>query len=128
MQYKDNSSDWLYFAESDLHAAKSMLRDGIYHLACFHAQQTIEKSLKAIIRHTGKPIPRTHSLAKLSVETGKIDNKDLYFVDQFYTPSRYPDTFPGSVPEELPTREDAQKAIEIAKHFFYSTKAEIELK
>ncbi|MCX6082191.1 MAG: HEPN domain-containing protein, partial [Chloroflexi bacterium] len=33
--------------------------------ACFHAQQAIEKALKALLAKSGQPIPRTHDLDEL---------------------------------------------------------------
>jgi HEPN domain-containing protein len=35
---------------------------GPYDTACFHAQQAVEKYLKAILAQAGTPIPRTHDL------------------------------------------------------------------
>lgn len=32
---------------------------------CFHAQQTVEKSLKAILVHRGVEFPKIHSIARL---------------------------------------------------------------
>lgn len=128
--YKDNSADWIFLAESDLKAARIVLQEEIYHTACFHAQQAIEKSLKAILRHRQKIVPKTHSLAKLAHEVEKSGNialneNDLIFVDQFYIPTRYPDTLPGSLPEGLPTKKDAEKAIHVAQTVFAITKKRI---
>lgn len=36
---------WLIFAREDLVVAKIVLDEGIYHQACFHAQQCVEKAL-----------------------------------------------------------------------------------
>jgi HEPN domain-containing protein len=33
--------------------------------SCFHAQQVIEKSLKALLAFHGQPVPRTHDLEEL---------------------------------------------------------------
>lgn len=126
MPYRDDSSDWLYFAESDLKTARVMLGEGVYHMTCFHAQQTVEKCLKAILRHYQKIIPKTHSLAKLAHEVTLLGVKDFVdddipFVDQFYSPTRYPDTLPGSLPEGLPTKDDAEKALRTSETVFVNT-------
>lgn len=124
MPYKDNSSDWLFFAGSDLQTAKSVLQGGINHMVCFHSQQAIEKSLKAILRHVNQPLPKTHSLAKLLAKTKEavpslqLPEEEIYFVDQFYSPTRYPDTFPGSLPEGLPNRADAEKSLKTAENIY----------
>lgn len=126
MPYRDDSSDWLYFAESDLKTARVMLGEGVYHMTCFHAQQTIEKCLKAILRNHQKITPKTHSLAKLAhevhvLEIQNIVDDDVLFVDQFYSSTRYPDTLPGSLPDGLPIKDDAEKALRIAEKVFAST-------
>jgi HEPN domain-containing protein len=114
--YKDNSRDWLYFAESDLKTARVVMEEEkIYHMVCFHAQQTVEKSLKAVLRRFDVRVPKTHSLSKLALEIGKlgggpkIDMGEMAFMDQFYVPSRYPDAFPGSLPEGLPDIGECKK-------------------
>ncbi|MBU0569329.1 HEPN domain-containing protein, partial [Patescibacteria group bacterium] len=53
-KYKDTSSDWLYFAKTDLKVAKLVLKEKIYNMVCFHSQQAVEKSMKAFLRHKGK--------------------------------------------------------------------------
>lgn len=126
MPYRDDSADWLYFAESDLKTARVMLGEGVYHMTCFHAQQTIEKCLKAILRHHQRIVPKTHSLAKLVHEVTLlgvkgVDSEEIPFVDQFYSPTRYPDTLPGSLPEGLPAKEDAEKSLRIAEIIFSQT-------
>ncbi len=126
MQYRDDSGDWLYFAQSDLKTARVMLNEGIYHMTCFHAQQAIEKCLKAILRRHQKSVPKTHSLAKLSHEVRTLEGEDsvsddILFVDQFYSPTRYPDTLPGSLPEGLPTKDDAKKALHVAEEVCLKT-------
>lgn len=126
MPYRDDSSDWLYFAESDLATARVMLGEGVYHMTCFHAQQTIEKCLKAILRHHQKIVQKTHSLVKLAHDVALLGisnfvDEDIPFVDQFYSPTRYPDTLPGSLPEGLPTKEDAEKALLVAEGVFIYT-------
>lgn len=43
------AEEWLFFAESDLKVADVILNEGIYNEVCFHAQQAVEKSFKAIL-------------------------------------------------------------------------------
>jgi len=35
-------------------------------------------------------------------------------MDQYYIPTRYPDALPGSFPEGLPGKEDAEEAVLLA--------------
>lgn len=58
--------DWLRYARSDLEIARvtrsgDMLLEGL----CFHAQQTAEKALKAVLLSMKIPFPRTHSIRRL---------------------------------------------------------------
>ena len=63
---RDLARGWLAKAKSDLSAASWMLNgEGPYDTACFHAQQTIEKSLKALLAFHAQPIPRSHDLDEL---------------------------------------------------------------
>ena len=53
--------DWLRYAESDLEIARTtqssrILLEGL----CFHAQQAVEKALKAVLVAYAVPFPRTH--------------------------------------------------------------------
>lgn len=118
---------WLKFSDEDLRAADSTLGDEVFSAACFHAQQAVEKAIKAVLlKKTGK-VPRDHSILRL---TEKSEDKELFeqhkekleFLDKFYVPTRYPDALPGSLPECLPNREDAEKAVESAKEIVESVK------
>lgn len=40
---------WFKYAEDDLNSALVLLTEGIYNMACFHCQQTVEKMFKSII-------------------------------------------------------------------------------
>jgi HEPN domain-containing protein len=58
--------EWLRYAHSDLEIARvtpspDMLLEGL----CFHAQQTAEKALKALLIALGIDFPRTHSIRRL---------------------------------------------------------------
>jgi HEPN domain-containing protein len=58
--------DWLRHAKADLALAASPLpRDGLYSTLCFHAQQAVEKSVKAVLVFRGIDFPKVHSLTRL---------------------------------------------------------------
>ena len=42
-----------------------MPEDGLYKTLCFHAQQAVEKSLKAVLVLRGVEFPKSHSLSRL---------------------------------------------------------------
>ena len=56
---------WLRKAASDLKAMDASLNAGALDAACFHAQQCVEKYLKAYLVHAGLDFPYTHNLTKL---------------------------------------------------------------
>jgi HEPN domain-containing protein len=57
---------WLVKAHSDLTTGNLVADgDGPYDTGCFHAQQAIEKALKALLALHEQPIPRTHDLEEL---------------------------------------------------------------
>ena len=62
-------------AERDLHALRHMLDPGAFALEVFgfHAQQVVEKSLKAWLSLRGKEYPRAHSLRLLIAVLEQIE-------------------------------------------------------
>ena len=56
-------SDWMRFARSDLAVARSVHdADVLMETLCFHAQQAVEKSLKAVLLARSVAFPHTHNL------------------------------------------------------------------
>ncbi len=59
-------ADWLRHAHSDLALARvSPGGEILLEALCFHAQQAVEKSLKAVLVWAGIPVPKTHSIERL---------------------------------------------------------------
>ena len=56
---------WLDFAREDLRVAELVLEDSLYNQVCFHAQQGVEKALKAFLKSRQQSVLRTHALAEL---------------------------------------------------------------
>jgi len=61
----DLTERWLSFARQDLMGAQVMLREGMYNLTCFHAQQCVKKALKGLLAQRNQTPPRVHALAEL---------------------------------------------------------------
>jgi HEPN domain-containing protein len=59
------AGDWIRFAREDLRVAEWAFSAEMYNQACFHAQQCVEKVLKAWLRCQGTLPPRTHQLSLL---------------------------------------------------------------
>jgi HEPN domain-containing protein len=110
---------WLAFAREDLQMAELAMASGIYNQVGFHAQQCVEKVLKALLAAQGLAVPRTHAitdlLERLSEEYLPDTRSELHYLDDFYIPARYPDALPGTLPEGLPGNTEAGRALELAR-------------
>ncbi|HFD40726.1 MAG TPA: HEPN domain-containing protein [Anaerolineae bacterium] len=124
-----NASDWIRFAHEDLIVAEWTYSAQIYNQTCFHAQQCIEKSLKAWLCHQGMSPPRVHQLSVLLAQLPNDILTDLRteitLLDRFYIPTRYPDALPGMLPDGLPSSTDAEEALAVARQVLRRTEQEI---
>jgi HEPN domain-containing protein len=79
---------------------------------CFHAQQAVEKYLKAFLIFHDVDFPRTHDVDFLLMECQKIDSKsfniDLKSLTEFGVSIRYPDDF------YIPSVKESNEYFEIA--------------
>lgn len=106
---------WFEYAKNDLQAASVILshRGVAPRTACFLAQQSAEKALKAISVLKGLHVIRTHDLDALSeslpdTESARFEDFNLAWLTEWSVESRYP----GDWQEAC--REDAEKAVTIA--------------
>lgn len=112
------SERWLQFAREDLQVAELAFGANIHNQACFHSQQCAEKAIKGLLLLQGKTPPRTHLLGDLLTllkPNPFTISLGIQLLDRFYIPTRYPDALPGSLPEGLPTHEDAMEALTVAR-------------
>ena len=63
----DPIHEWIVLADQDEASARFLLgmRPMPLEVICFHCQQSVEKSLKALMAKHGMEIPRTHDLLEL---------------------------------------------------------------
>lgn len=119
------TKEWLKAAFIDLSSIEYLIEiEHLTSVVAFHSQQSIEKSLKALMVFKDQKIPRIHSLNKLfklcenSIE---ISNQDLVnLLDSLYIESRYPGDM-GLLPHGNPTIEDAQQFYNFANIIFNQT-------
>lgn len=113
---------WLAQADADLRAAEISASGESYEWACFQAQQSAEKALKALWLADGHD-PWGHSLLRLVREHPAASTKEKLTtavseaaatLDQFYIPTRYPNGLPDLTPHEVYTKDQAQRAREAA--------------
>ncbi|MBI4227488.1 MAG: HEPN domain-containing protein [Candidatus Omnitrophica bacterium] len=120
MPPETSASSWLRLAADDLKAARIMIRERLYHLACFHAQQAAEKGLKAYLVSRRGATPRSHHLAALLWEAvgqglhGRTLDRACKILDQYYVPTRYPDALIGGIAGGLPGSTHAAEAVRLA--------------
>jgi HEPN domain-containing protein len=64
---RGSPADWLRHARSDLVLARSSRADEdvLPETLCFHAQQAVEKAVKAVLVSRGVSFPKTHNIGVL---------------------------------------------------------------
>ncbi len=96
---KPATKAWLKKAEGDVHTASREFRARKrpnYDAACFHAQQAIEKYLKALLIENGRSFPKTHDLIEISklcvdiIPNLLLFEVDLTYLTQYAVAFRYP--------------------------------------
>ncbi len=118
---KKETKEWLKIALEDLEAAECLMDKGLFRMVCYHSQQAVEKTLKALLTEKEIEFRRTHNIIDLKnavIATGyKIDitEEEAVFLNSIYR-ARYPAAL-GLLPDGEPQRIDAEKALSIAKRF-----------
>jgi HEPN domain-containing protein len=112
---------WLSQGEQDLNDAEFNLSGKRYNVACFLAQQSAEKALKAYLFSKGAEEVWGHSVAELckDAQTFYPEFRQLETIaaplDKYYIPTRYPNALPGGIPSKAFDENDAKSAIRLAK-------------
>lgn len=120
---KKVTKDWLTSANSDLLLIEKIIgEESISHLAAFHAQQAIEKSMKAIIEEFDLGFIKTHSLETLYNRCKErihfvADDDLLILLDQLYIDARYPGEL-GLLPHGKPSFGETKAFFNLASQFF----------
>lgn len=101
--------EWVKKAEEDYKAASVLLPAETPYVICFHAQQCIEKYLKAFLIMCGETSPQTHNLIRLNSIASEYDHSldDIYDSLEELNPYSVPIRYPGIIV----TEEDAKTAI-----------------
>jgi HEPN domain-containing protein len=116
---QDYVDKWLFRADEDMAVIDQLMQSDPQAYAstiCFHAQQAVEKYLKALLAWKGVDFPRTHDVDFLLAEcrkvtSGQFDHIDLKSLTDFGVSVRYPDDF--YVPDLSEMTYNAQVAGEI---------------
>lgn len=117
---KNITEEWLESADLDIENIRHIIHDQRLtgHVA-FHAQQAIEKTLKAIIEEYDLTVPKIHSLQKLYEIAETLieipyDEDIIIALDSLYIESRYPIEF-GLLPSGKPDQKLSDTFFEFAK-------------
>ena len=127
---KKQVEEWLNFSKIDLLSAKKLLEDeDLTQSAAFHVQQSIEKSLKAIIENLDLRVPRIHDLEKLLgiiIENNinfKSNVEMISLINDIYIETRYPGD-QGLMPNGIPSIEFIQKIYCFAEELYNEIQGE----
>ncbi len=105
---------WLIKAEEDLDAIRALRgKPQLTGVIAFHAQQCVEKCLKAVAEERKGTVPRVHDLRRLwevvADQFSEVPDADLLReLTDIYTDSRYPGDI-GLMPSGKPTEQDAAR-------------------
>jgi len=128
---KEISREWLRKAKDDLDVIEEIKnKKHLTNMVAFHAQQAIEKSLKAIIDEFNLGFVKIHQIERLLEIVkehleAKTDNEIVQMLDSLYIESRYPVDI-GLLPDGKPSEEDANKFFEFAILIYRSVKKKLE--
>jgi HEPN domain-containing protein len=119
---KREAEEWIKIGEEELQAAEHLFEASLYRMVCYHAQQAVEKILKAILTEREIEFSRTHNLLDLSNAVKEIGYEsplsveDAVFLNSVYR-ARYPAAL-GLLPTGEPTKEDADRALQSAQKMY----------
>ncbi len=115
----NRAKDWLTQAERDLAEARHSYDGGYYEWACFAAQQSAEKAVKAVLYSLNASV-RGHSIEEMlgklpdGIKVPRSVVVAASKLEKYYTVTRYPSGFELGAPCEHFLPEEAEEAIELA--------------
>ncbi len=113
----NRSKDWLAQSARDLEQARSSKLEGRHEWACFAAQQSAEKAVKALHLALGQEA-WGHVVARLLTDLPSSPPEDLMekakVLDNFYVPTRYANGHPDGAPFEHYGSIQSEEAIRYA--------------
>lgn len=110
-------AEWVKKAENDLNNAAYTLEmddECPTDTVCFHAQQVVEKYLKALLVFKGIPFPKTHNIEDIIAllppsNRPRLAEKDQDKLTEYATVTRYPGDY------EPISLDEAKEAVRIAR-------------
>ncbi len=128
---KPITHEWLARATDDLATAQVLLpHEHLTNMVAFHAQQGVEKALKAAIEELDLGLVKTHSLTRLYEMVRPhypliVDMDMLDRLEAVYIEARYPGEM-GLLPSGKPTPEEASGLFHFANDIFQRLQASLQ--
>jgi HEPN domain-containing protein len=106
---------WVLKAEEDFRAATLLAAlvtregdDAPLVAVCFHAQQCVEKYIKALLTQSGIGVRKTHNLVALwralpAAQSAAFKDEDLAILTRYAVQQRYPEDYEPVTAEEAAT-------------------------
>jgi len=123
---EEEARRWLRYASEDLLTAERIAASRTMppRNACYHAQQTAEKALKAALVFLQTPFPFRHDLNELrdllpSGWSVKVQYPNLSPLTLWVVEARYPSNLPDA------TKADARSAVRQARAVYESVRADL---
>ena len=119
---------WLASAEMDIESIRQIIDDEfLTPVACFHAQQSVEKCLKAFLEQKLGTVPKSHDILNLYGRVKQhidlsLDMVLLQKLNGLYIEARYPGDL-GLLPDGKPSVEISKQFYSLAQ-YLYSFMAE----
>mgnify|MGYP000228345391 CR=1 FL=1 len=114
------TADWLRSAQTDIETIEAILGNpSLTAVVAFHAQQCVEKCLKALLEEYDIDMGKTHNLLSLKTAVERkhfvdLDEDTLSLLNSLYISSRYPGEL-GLLPTGAPGPEEAEAFAEFAE-------------
>jgi len=108
--------EWIHKADADWRAVEALIGDqsnSLHDVVVFHAQQSVEKLLKARLIQLGQDLRKIHDLAALSIQLQSVDQTWQWDLDELG------DLSTGAVLSRYPgfdiSAEEAAELVELAQ-------------
>lgn len=126
----NRAADWLKMAERDLGYAELGAASGYHEGAAFHAQQSAEKAVKALVQSLHGTV-RGHAITEIvrqlpaSVKVPAEILNAAQQLDKVYVTSRYPNAFAWGNPSDYFNEKDSRELIAYAKQILEWCRSQI---
>jgi HEPN domain-containing protein len=118
--FNEEAERWLTHARDEFADADELRHRQRFYMALFHFQQAAEKALKAYLLAAVKSVEvlRTHAVGDLVATATAADPefeslRPAKRLDQYYLPTRYPNSLPGGIPSRF--YDDPDEAAEASR-------------